>query len=349
MKPYAELTYHGQVRRVRRLAQGALEQYGLPDAQMSLVGHGENTTFRVTSPATGTDRLEHEGYVTGRYLLRVHRPGYQTHQSLASELAWLAALRETGLVVPAPVPARSGEFLVEVAVAGLPEPRYCSLLCWVRGRLLRRRIRPQHFAALGQLMARLHAQSVHWQLPTGFTRRHWDGDGLFGDRAGFHLPAREVWALLPQPYAEIFQPVAEQARQAMDRLGQGSDALGLIHADLFLGAEGNVLFDAGEARPVDFDDCGFGYWIYDLAVPLSHWQTATNWPSIREALLGGYAQVHSLPEGLEAHLDLFMAARHVSEILWATDMAQVNPGFRKELAGWLEWAAAHVRRYLELG
>ena len=40
-----------------------------------------------------------------------------------------------------------------------------------------------------------------------------------------------------------------------------------------------------------------------------------------------------------------MAARHVSEILWAIDLAQSNPGFRQELDEWLEWAALHIALY----
>jgi Ser/Thr protein kinase RdoA (MazF antagonist) len=39
------------------------------------------------------------------------------------------------------------------------------------------------------------------------------------------------------------------------------------------------------------------------------------------------------------------ASLHVSEILWAIDLAQHNPGFRQELDGWLEWAALHIARY----
>ena len=138
-------------------------------------------------------------------------------------------------------------------------------------------------------------------------------------------------------------------REVMDEWGKGADAFGLIHADLFLGHEGNVLFSGGEARAIDFDDCGFGYWVYDLAVPLCHWQAAAAWPGIRDALLTGYAQIRPLPEKQLAHLDLFMAARHVSENLWATDMAQVNSTFRQELAEWLDWAAKHVRNFLDGG
>ena len=108
-----------------------------------------------------------------------------------------------------------------------------------------------------------------------------------------------------------------------------------------------MLFFGGEARPIDFDDCGYGYWVYDFATSLCHWQEARQWHEIRNALLVGYAEVQPLLEEQLAHLDLFMAARHVSEMLWAIDLAQTNPDFRKEVDEWLTYAARHVNRYLD--
>jgi Ser/Thr protein kinase RdoA (MazF antagonist) len=136
-------------------------------------------------------------------------------------------------------------------------------------------------------------------------------------------------------------------RDVMEGWGKGPDGWGLIHSDLTLGDESNVLFLGGEARPIDFDDCGLGYWVYDLASSLCHWQQAQAWPAIRDAVLQGYAQVRPLPEKQLAQLDLFMAARHVSEILWGTDQAQFNPSFREELPGWTAWAAKHVALFLD--
>ena len=150
---------------------------------------------------------------------------------------------------------------------------------------------------------------------------------------------------MPPPYDELFADVAGHARQVLAELGKGSDVFGLIHADLSLGGDGNVLFSGGEARPIDFDDCGYGYWIYDLASALTHWQTHPQWAVYRQALLDGYASVRPPPEEQLADLGLFMAARHVAEMLWAIDLAQYNPGFRQELNEWLEWAALHVARY----
>jgi Ser/Thr protein kinase RdoA (MazF antagonist) len=346
VRPFDQLTYRGQVRRLRRLAQAALAGYGLDDARLKLIGYGENTTFRVVTP--GAAPAPGDPYTGNCYLLRVHRPGYQTAASIASELAWLAALRQDGLVVPEPVPATNGQLLTEASAPGVPEPRCCSLFRWMRGRKTGQ-VRLQHFAALGRLMAHLHAHAAQWPLPPGFSRRRWDWEGLFGDDAGFNLPAAEVWALLPESNAGRFRAVADQARQVLDELGQGPDACGLLHADLSLGAEGNVLFAGGEARPIDFDDCGFGYWVYDLAVPLAHWRLEESWPRIRDALLDGYSQVRPFPAGQLVHLDLFMVARHVSEILWATDLAQVNPGFRAELPAWRDWADSHIQHFLDGG
>jgi len=348
VKPFEELTYLGQIRKLRQVARAALDAYGLNHARLKFITRSENTTFRVDAPSSAPVKAADELYVDGRYLLRIHRPGYQTAASITSELEWLSALRcEAGIAVPEPVPTLIGEWLAEVAVPGVPGPRTCSLLRWVKGRLLRQRFRLSHFRALGRLMAQLQHHVAHWKPPTGFTRRRWDWEGLFGDDAGFNLAASEVWDLLPQPTYASFKTVADQVRQVMDEWGEGADAFDLIHADLSLGEAENVLFFDGEARPIDFDDCGYGYWVYDFATSLCHWREARQWHRIRDALLGGYAETQPLPEEQLAHLDLFMAARQVSEILWAIDLAQTNPDFREEVDEWLTHAARHVNRYLD--
>jgi Ser/Thr protein kinase RdoA (MazF antagonist) len=347
MKAFQELTYRGQVRRLRQLADAALHQYGLADARMQLIQHGENTTFRVVTSAADSEPVP-DAYTANRYLLRIHRPGYQTADTIASELEWLAALRgDAGLPVPEPVPAMDGALLVTTAVSGVPGPRICSLLRWTRGRKAKTVVRPDHFAALGELMARLHAHASRWTPPPTFTRRHWDWNGLFGDSAGFNLSGEEVWSLLPSTYADLFEPVAGRMRNLMKVWGKSSDRFGLIHADLFVGGDGNVVFSRGEARAIDFDDCGLGYWAYDFATALSHWQLDDRWPTFRDALLSGYAAVRPLPERQLAQISLFMAARQVSEILWAVDMAQTNPRFAEGLGKWMAWAGDHVRKYLE--
>jgi Ser/Thr protein kinase RdoA (MazF antagonist) len=92
----------------------------------------------------------------------------------------------------------------------------------------------------------------------------------------------------------------------MGEWGAGPDVFGLIHGDL--GLDANVLFWHGEAHAIDFDDCGFGYWVYDLAISPKHCREDAPYPQFRDALLEGYAELRSLPQGQLKHLELFMAA-----------------------------------------
>ncbi len=250
---------------------------------------------------------------------------------------------EAGLAVPAPVPTLQGELFTQASAPGVPERRICSLLRWMEGRFYKRRPRLIHLAAMGQLIARLHNHAARWQPPPDFTRRHWDWDGLFGDDTGFNL-CGQAWALLPRPCHDAFRIVANQVRGVTRQLGQEADAYGLIHADLHMS---NVLFHNGEARAIDFDDCGFGYWVYDLAAVLHEYLDYENWPAFRDALLDGYMRVRPLPEAQLKHLDALVAARIVALTLWCTDRAQVNPGVRQGLAERQEWASGHVKKFID--
>ncbi len=340
LKPFEHLTYQGQVRRLRKLAQLALVAYGLENVTFRLIFHGENTTFRVDAPDIPASTDLPSAYAPRRFLLRVHRPGYQNQAAIASELLWLTALREADLIVPEPLSTQEGALFVETSAPGVPTARVCSLLRWIQGRFINKP-RPQHFVALGHLMAQLHEHVMQWQPPSDFTRRDWNWDGLFGDKSGFNLLSNAVWALLPDPYRAPFQSVADQMRQLMTDLSKGPDVFGLIHSDLHLG---NVLFAKGYARPIDFDDCGYGYWAYNFAAALGEYANDDSWLAYRNALFQGYAEVRPVPNSMEAHLMQFIAARQVSLALWATDMAQVNPRFAKDLAGWYTWIAETIAR-----
>ena len=80
----------------------AIERYGLPDRCEHRAGQlSENTTYRVEDGASGK-----------RWALRVHRQGYHSRTAIASELAWLMALRRDGVATtPVPVAGLDGELI----------------------------------------------------------------------------------------------------------------------------------------------------------------------------------------------------------------------------------------------
>jgi Ser/Thr protein kinase RdoA (MazF antagonist) len=313
MKPFEELTYRGKARRLRQLAALALDDYGIREPRLEFVHTAGNTMFRVSGSIPRLGVPKPDRYGSGQYLLRIHSPGYQTTEAIELELAWLSAMcREENLPVPDPVPTVDGRLVTQVSIPGVPEKRDCSLLRWVKGRFITKRIQPQHLRAQGELMARLHDFSARWQCPENSQKRRYDWDHLFGNvknDTGTEIPVREVWPLLPPQRREPLQMVTRRVGEVMEKWGTGPDVHGLIHADL--GVDANVLFWRGEARAIDFDDSGFGYWIYDLAVSLEHCRDDPEYPAFRDALLSGYAGVRSLREEQLEQLDLFMAGFYV--------------------------------------
>jgi len=130
-----------------------------------------------------------------------------------------------------------------------------------------KRVCPWHLRAIGRLMAQLQNHASRWRRPSGFVRRHYDSNGLWGDDTGTNTTADEVWSRIPRRCFAAFNEVTKRVEHVMENWDKGPDFYGLIHADL--GTKANVLFHGCEARPIDFDDAGFGYWIYDLAMPLA--------------------------------------------------------------------------------
>ena len=92
---------------VTACARAALRRYDChPDASVELLNVSENATFLVSDPGAGPS------------VLRVHRLGYHTEQEIASELAWMDALRaEAGVRTPRVLPAADGRRVVTVTEA----------------------------------------------------------------------------------------------------------------------------------------------------------------------------------------------------------------------------------------
>lgn len=250
--------------------------------------------------------------------------------------------RAIHVAMPEPVKNRDGQFYSTIRVPGVSSPRLCTLLRWMTGRHRYRRLGPRHVTQLGCLMARLHQRAQHWKPPSTFQRRRWDWDGLFGAKGGFGVPAGEAWARLPEPYYTLMRRVADEAGEVMQTLGTGPEVFGLIHSDLGLG---NVLFAGGEARAIDFDDCGFGYWLYDMAATLRRWRWTADWSVYHHAFLRGYTEIQPWPTALCHALDTLMAARSVSVALWAVGKANDHSGLRQHLTSWLDEAAGFINRY----
>ena len=318
----SQMTFPAFLRRLRKIAEKTLESYGLQHLRPEFIAYTGNGLYRIKVESG-------ERIPAGRYSLRIHQPNYMKPAYIASELEWLDALTASGISVPRPVRNLNDEWVTMTDLGyDVPQARNCSLIGWMDGRLLEKGVKTKHFRSLGRVIGLLHNHARSWKVPRGFSRPHWDYEGLFGDGHGYGVPAEEAHAAIPKRHQVAFNKALDIVRDAIDQMSKGKKYYGLIHADIGLGA--NVVFHRGEARPFDFDDCGFGYWLFDLGVLLSQYMMDQQDTSniMRTALLDGYAETALTEEiGLE-YLDAFIIARIAQLIYFLQAIALANPANR---------------------
>jgi Ser/Thr protein kinase RdoA (MazF antagonist) len=108
----------------------------------------------------------------------------------------------------------------------------------------------------------------------------------------------------------------------MQSLDETQDVYALIHSDLY---PENVLFMAGKAYPIDFEDCGYGYWMWDIEVALRKWAWGDKWERMRDVFREGYTKVPALLEAQWATPDLFIATQFATIVLWALAFLKHDP------------------------
>ncbi len=282
-----------------------------PNATARLINLSENATYLVEAPSAY------------RSILRVHRQGYHSHRAIECELAWMAALdRESGVETARPIPGRDGALIQERDAAGVG-PRRMVMFEFLDGEEPdpgQDLIGP--FRQLGAIAARTHLHSIAWTRPDPFERLVWDDETVFGPAATWgnwrDAPALDAEATANLDAAERL------VRARLSAYGRQDDKYGLIHADMRLA---NLLIDGGRTRLIDFDDCGFGWFMYDFAAGISFMEDHPQVPALREAWLEGYQDVRPLSEADRDEIDSFIMLRRLALLAWIgshsdTDLAR---------------------------
>lgn len=316
-----DLSYLGQVRRLSEMARRVLPQFGIESHSIRLIFHGENATFRV---ATGQGGKDSEAYRSNTFLLRLHGRGELFESLIPGEMEWLLALkRDVNLVVPEPIRTLEGGVVAHVQSGDLYRP--VTLMRWMNGRFVTDLDRSRSHS-LGRLVGQMHSHAKHWERPESFRRGAWDWEGLFGETCPLDIPVKDAWARVPDEHRLTMERSAMAFRQVEEQLGKSTSTWGLIHADLH---ERNVLFTPKEARPIDFDDCGDGFWLYDLAVIFGSYSIEPGQYGSLEHFLSGYDENGIVEREQLLYLPQFLAARQASVYLWMVAKSAVQPSFKE--------------------
>lgn len=208
----------------------------------------------------------------GSYVLTLFEKN--TAEELPYFLDLMAHLADRGIPCPHPVASNSGSYLGELN--GKP----ASLVTRLRGSSVEQP-GPNHCAAMGAMLARLHLAGQDFPRQMGNPRGpHW-----------WQATARQVLPLLDETRSRLLlQELAHQAGFRASDLPRG-----VIHADLF---RDNVLFEGLQLTGlIDFYYACNDVLAYDLAITVNDWcvdaQGELDTPRLM-AMLRAYHQVRPL-------------------------------------------------------
>ena len=318
MTDFYQLPLADLERRYEALVRDALPLWGIDrDSPLALLKLRENAVFSVLDRAGG-----------GKFVVRVHRAGYHTDDELRSEWQWISSLGEYGVLTPVLRYSSNHRMFEIVESAAVPEPRQVDIVEWIDGEQLGSleqgvggaadEIR-ERFGTLGGIMAKMHNQVEQWREPEGFTRHAWDEDGLAGEEPFWgrfwELPA------LSGRQQETLLEVRDKLRSDLRSLGKSPASYGLIHADLLFE---NVLAGKDGLRVIDFDDSGYGWYLFDLVTTIFFLQGSEHFTPAKDALIAGYRQHRSLTDEHLAWLPVMFMARATTYLGWMHTRAETE-------------------------
>ncbi len=289
----------------------ALAEFGVDGTELTLVSVAENVTYRVDIADTSES-----------YVLRLHRPGYHSLAELDSERVWLQALRDADVAVPEPRPALDGRYYVPVEVPALDERRFVGLSPWIEGEVVAD-IETSHveqsFEQLGSLMAAMHNQAAAWNPPAAFRRHRLDIDGLLGENPFWG----RFWEhpALSEPERRLLITRRDDLRAALERYGTDRATFSMIHADLHFD---NLVVDRGHLSVIDFDDAGFGWHQYDIAVAMFGSRDSPQFDVWERAFVDAYRSVRPLADDDLALVPMFELVRGMALIGWKGQRPEVR-------------------------
>ncbi len=287
---------------LQRLAMKSLSLWDIPDgARVRLINVSENATYLVE--ANG-------GF---KAILRVHRENYHSQRAIECELAWLEAIdRDSVVDTHRAQRGCNGSVIQRCGIEGLEAERYLVLFSFLDGDA------PDEagdmtrgFEELGRIAARCHDHVLAWRKPDDFERLIWDADAVFGA-----TPTWGNWRDGPGVTAQmlaVLERVERKVCERLDAFGKVPERFNLIHADMRLA---NLLVGQGKTRLIDFDDCGYGWFLYDFAAAISFIEDDPRIPQLKAAWLRGYRSVRTLSADEEAELDTFVMLRRMALLAW---------------------------------
>lgn len=319
-----------------KVAADALLKYSWDgDPCAKLIVLSENATYMVKNKETG----ENMG------VLRVSRPGYHTLSELESEMSWLRQINDyTPLIVANPINGKDGKPIQQVT--GDDGNIYFCVICDFLPGSEPDESNPakmvKDFEMLGETTAYLHRQASIWNGTKTIDRMEWTYDNIIGDTAAWGR-WQDFDGMTPEA-EEFLEESCKIIKKRLKRYGRNQNNWGLIHADLRLA---NILVEGDTIKVIDFDDCGTGWYLHDLASSISFIEHKEIVPDLINSWLKGYKKVMPFTDTDFEEIDTFILMRRLQLMAWLASHKESGPVAELSV-GFLEGTIGLAERYIRL-
>lgn len=336
------------------------------DCSLCLLQLSENVTYLV------------EEKEEPRAVLRLCRPGYHTPEELRAEMLWMEELGEefaVGKISEAadvklrqPICTDEGSYLCAVEDEK-GQVYYGTVFTYLSGIPLEELpVKEQipWFEKLGEVTAFLHRHAKKQPGGKSFpmeesgrqeqlSRFHWNYESMMGPTALWGDWRRVIQRSgacgiegcgprLPESFGTVLERTDSLITDRLHDYGMGEERYGLIHGDL-RGA--NLLVDGNTLGIIDFDDCGYGWYMQDLAASLSFMETEEEVPELIQAWYRGYRKQGTLEQADMDMADTFIMMRRLQLLSWIDSRSQAASARRygeQFLEGTVKLAEQYITR-----
>ena len=241
-----------------------------------------------------------------RVVVRVYRADRHSASTIHSELAWIEALHHDGFPTPAVIRTKAGELTTRIDCPDGVQ-RICALFEFVAEDDHVPDLR-QTFHAIGAACGRLQNHGESWRSREEIERGDWDLEATMAESTPWG-----GWTALPLSAHD--RRTLEDARDHITRTLPpfARDTAVLAHADL---KPVNSIWAGDRLMVIDFDDCGFGWYMYDFGTAVSFFEDDPAVPSWQDAWTAGFRTRRELPASDEQMLPSFVLLRRLLLLAW---------------------------------
>ena len=226
------------------ILQEAVQRYGISQDQISLLDGFESYIYEFERDSA-------------EYILRIAHSIRRSSALIKGEIDWINYLSDGGVSIARVIPSLNGE-LVEIIDDGNGGQFLATAFTKALGGVPWEQATwdtPEFYESCGQIIGKMHALAKEYQpSDPDWKRPEWDAPGNL-----------ELDDWLPESESDALGKF-RKLKPYLDTLPKDREGYGLIHQDAHAG---NFFMDeSGKITLFDFDDCVYGWYIYDISMVL---------------------------------------------------------------------------------